>query len=489
MRRDSFARPVLAASMSGASATTLSRMLWTRALPGSVAVLAALSVPGLSLGAGFLAEGQAADAAQGKDAKAAVLRSPPVMGSAPTAAGHAPQSLRSMIAPWAAAAPGVRDNYAAEQSGPIAPLSSALLPAGPRKRVPEISAATVAPVALAVAALPPLAETVSAATGTTAGPVPEAVRMVPAILAANNAGGEVPAAPVAATSDARGLGGTSGALAASVLPASSTPETALSPREAMIGVGAVPAATRTYAPGRREALAPIAAASVPIAAPAPLSASAVPPVRLPVSAPVSAPVSLSVAAKALAPVSAAVPAAAMAVPRVADKRPAPPVAARSVPAAPVPAARAPAAPAPALAPLPRAKLQVPAPGIGRPDALRVDVKSQLLTRIDGKSAGTIDFRQTDAGLQVRLGSIVDLLGDRYDAAQIARIRASSASNVYLSLAQLQAQGIPISYDPIYDEFNVGTFDARPKARLKVHMDQISAPERGLGSTAMEQVRR
>lgn len=121
--------------------------------------------------------------------------------------------------------------------------------------------------------------------------------------------------------------------------------------------------------------------------------------------------------------------------------------------------------------------------------MRIDVKSQLLTRIDGKSAGKVDFRQTDTGLQVRLGSIVDLLGDRYDPAQIARIRASSASNVYLSLSALQAQGIPISYDPVYDEFNVGTFDALPKARLKVHMDQISTPERGLGSTAMEQVRR
>ena len=121
--------------------------------------------------------------------------------------------------------------------------------------------------------------------------------------------------------------------------------------------------------------------------------------------------------------------------------------------------------------------------------MRVDVTAQLLTCVDGKTAGKVDFRQTDAGLQVRLGSIVDLLGDRYDAGQIARIRASSASNVYLPLAQLQAQDIPISYDPVYDEFNVGTIDARPKARLKVHMDQITTPERGLGSTAMEQVRR
>lgn len=121
--------------------------------------------------------------------------------------------------------------------------------------------------------------------------------------------------------------------------------------------------------------------------------------------------------------------------------------------------------------------------------MALDIRSQLTTRIDGKAAGKVDFQQTTTGLAVRLGSIVELLGDRYDAAQIARIRASAAGDVYLPLSQLQAQGIPISYDPVYDEFNVGLVDTRPKAARKVHMDQISAPERGLGSTGMDQVPR
>ena len=51
-----------------------------------------------------------------------------------------------------------------------------------------------------------------------------------------------------------------------------------------------------------------------------------------------------------------------------------------------------------------------------------------------------------------------------------------------------AQGIPISYDPVYDEFNVGLTDTRPKAARKVHIDQISAPERGLGATGIPQAR-
>jgi hypothetical protein len=122
-------------------------------------------------------------------------------------------------------------------------------------------------------------------------------------------------------------------------------------------------------------------------------------------------------------------------------------------------------------PRPKPVAAVPA-AAAKPGALQIDVKSQLLTRIDGKTAGKVDFRQTSSGLQVRLGSIVELLGDRFDPAMIARIRSSSSRDVYLPLAQLQAQGIPISYDPVYDEFNVGKVDARPKAGDKVHIDQI-----------------
>ena len=480
MSRADFARSILVASMSGASATSLSRMLWTRALPGSVAVIAALSVPGLSLGAGFLAQGQPTGGAQGNDAKAAALQVSPVIGSGRAYGEGARKSLRAMLAPWAA--PDARQNYAAERAGLIAPLASPLSPVELAMRVPEASAASAASAALAVSSVRPPVQALSAATLATtapkAAPVQEPGLVQPAILAGNIAASDVPAAPVAAALPSRAYGETSSARAAPVLSASSPPEAALSLRDGMIGVGA---ATRASAPGRREALAPIAAPPLPIAAPAPALAAS--PVPLSVSA--------SVSAEALAPVSAAVPAAVMVMPPFADKRPAPPVAARprAAPAALSSAVRGPAGPAPALAPLPRAKLQPPASVAGRADALRVDVRSQLLTRIDGKTAGKVDFQQTDAGLQVRLGSIVDLLGDRYGAAQIARIRASSASNVYLPLAQLQAQGIPISYDPVYDEFNVGTTDARPKARLKVHMDQITTPERGLGSTAVEQVRR
>lgn len=163
----------------------------------------------------------------------------------------------------------------------------------------------------------------------------------------------------------------------------------------------------------------------------------------------------------------------------------------AMPAAPASAAAAsqPAPQAATLAPLPRPIFAAPPPGIGKIGPQAFEIQSQLMTRVDGKAVGTVDFQQTTAGLAVRLGSIVDLLTDRYDPGEIARIKASSANSLYVPLADLQAQGIPISYDPVYDEFNVGKTDTRPKAARKVHMDQISTPERGSGTAVIDQVRR
>lgn len=90
----------------------------------------------------------------------------------------------------------------------------------------------------------------------------------------------------------------------------------------------------------------------------------------------------------------------------------------------------------------------------------------------------VDFQQSPEGLKVRLGSVVELLANRYDPAQLARIRQSSAGDSYVALSALQAQGIPISYDPVYDEFNVGLTDTRPRNAHKVHMEQISTPMLG-----------
>jgi hypothetical protein len=337
----------------------------------------------------------------------------------------------------------------------------------------------------------------------------------------------------------RAFGGISGGFTALVVEAPNTQERSFSADVVNMVGAAIPAALRDAAPGTRAPLADVLPMPVAenvaepaslvkpetqsLSAPTPLSAE---PLRLAVVAGSAAPVPMPAPAQIAAPAApAAAPAGSRgAVPRAAGPASArvaaapalqpaqarSPVMASAAPSAaaarsialsaPVPAAMAPAAsPAPAaaaaavVAVVPRPKEPQPtAPGLGpvgtAASAYPLDIKSQLVTRVDGKTAGAVDFQQTPNGIKVRLGAIAEVLVDRYDPAVIARIRGSAAGQAYLSLAELQAQGIPISYDPVYDEFNVGLTDTRPKAARKVHIDQISAPERGGGSTGIEQVR-
>lgn len=177
--------------------------------------------------------------------------------------------------------------------------------------------------------------------------------------------------------------------------------------------------------------------------------------------------------------------------RIAPARAAlPPAAAPSASPSAVPAPMvAPAKPAPAPAAL-AAALPKPAPASAAPSHVEAPgFSARLLTRVDGRATGEVDFQQTPAGLKVRLGSVAEVLAQRLPESELARIRGSASGNAWLSLAELQAQGIPISYDPVYDEFNIGREDTRPRAARKVHIDQISTPERGAGAGTMDQIRR
>lgn len=523
-----------ASALSSASTITVSQLLWTRALPGSVAVLAVLSLPELSLGAGAPYDAPASLGQARAPAFAAARPAAITPKLAPLRAEPLPAGLREPLAPATEvsasepvvavaepalllpeARPEPQAGLAAERAPQIAPPVLVTAPAPP-----------VAALALAVPAALPLAEPVppdsapakAAEAALAKAPMPE-IQETSAVVAAS--------APGAFGGARESFGG----LAPSAATAS---DAALAGNNVVIAKASAPAGLGDATPDRRPALAPLAPPS-PLALPsAPVAAPAA---VAPIPAP-SAPASSIAAAGPSEPVAAARPAAlqspslvaAAPIATAAPARPAVPVPAaapvspkapalaasavqvapRPKPAAPVTAAVAPAraaasptvvktstaaapasapAPAAALAPLPQVKPEQAAPGAGKPAAYAIDVRSQLTTRVDGKMAGKVDFQQTASGLQVRLGSIVELLGDRYEPAQIERIRASSASELYLPLAQLQAQGIPISYDPVYDEFNVGLVDTRPKAARKVHMDQISAPERGLGSTGIDQLPR
>ena len=87
------------------------------------------------------------------------------------------------------------------------------------------------------------------------------------------------------------------------------------------------------------------------------------------------------------------------------------------------------------------------------------VESNLPMMIAGKVAGQLKFLQTLDGLNVRLGSLVDLLKDHMAAEGLARFEGTPALDAHLSLAELRKAGIPIVYDPIGDVFELR--DAAP----------------------------
>lgn len=480
-----------AGSSGGATrAGALSRLLWTRALPGSVAVVAALTIPEFSVGAGDLTGARDLDkpldppskAGQGLGKRVPNAAKQPLAGvrygalfevSAANTLSADPSRLAD-LAPAAIISDGATLAVSPSVEAPAAfaavvpPPVGGLNPrqAGTGRTAPSAvdaldDAATFAVSVLEdFAASPGLQGEAGLASGVPAiarTPLasPDALDTVAAYAAsALEKFAATPSSAVPLTNelgivaDDRRIAALSSDLPLSVLQPQSQP-----------AVGEAPLV---------EIAAPFASA-VPQAVPAglaqPMAAS-------------QAPALAAQPAAASAPVLVAQPAAAApalsAPPRITQS----PAASQSA-----------ALQAAGLAPLPKPAIAAPPPGLGKTGPLAFEITSQLLTRVDGKAAGTVDFQQTTTGLAVRLGSIVDVLGDRYDPGEIARIKASAASNLYIPLAELQAQGIPISYDPVYDEFNVGQSDTRPKAARKVHMDQITTPERGLGTAVIDQVRR
>jgi len=453
----------------------LRRLLWTRALPGGVAVIAALTFPELSIGAGEFADAKRQPdpfkppsiSGQGLIKQGTGAAKQPLAGVrygalldiAETRAQPAGQSRLAQLAP-AAISP---DEMASAPSRPAEPalvfVPTAVLSAVATS-LPKTRRAPMADVSLGEGRLSPVR---IMSKNELDAVVTYAASMLDSVVTPTALGARVSPAPVLETPISVDTLESAAAYTASVLD-NVVPPPAVVHSPALKGAPAtMPMLERGSVDDSAVERAATSfgsdlAGNVGYAGLTPMPAM---PLRPPVSA-TTQPVELQ-------PVSLQPPSA-------------PPAKLAAVVTKPLPQAAA-------LAPLPKSPAVAPPPGLGTNSPFALDIKSQLVTRVDGKAAGAVDFQQTATGLTVRLGSIVDILSDRYDPAQIARIRASAASNLYLSLDDLQAQGIPISYDPVYDEFNVGQTDTRPKFARKVHMDQIGTPERGLGTTAMDQVRR
>lgn len=82
------------------------------------------------------------------------------------------------------------------------------------------------------------------------------------------------------------------------------------------------------------------------------------------------------------------------------------------------------------------------------------IESRLPAVIDAQIAGRLDFRQTLGGLHIKVGSLVNLLKDRFEAGELERLGSGPALDSFVSLKDLQKAGIPLAYDPVSDRFEL-----------------------------------
>jgi hypothetical protein len=429
-----------------------------RVLTGGAVVAAAIAVPEFSVGAGDLAksvgptdppEPAATKAGRGlTQTLARPLRRTEGLGAASAArAFAAPPSASAAVAAKTTSARLLAQSEPAAIAAPSLPVQQA-----------DAALAASTPASDALAAAPGIAGDPQAAPLPAMPSLPQVDARSPAMVA-----------PIASPEAAQPLSG-------------NIPEPA--------PLAAAPSADfAALLPEEQAALrAPVAAASAPLPVAMPAAQPAgLAPLPATVSAPASAPeVGMNgdrggiqqLAPRPRAPVT---PGAALAPTAPAARAMAAPSPAVRAPS-PTAAATPPAAARPAPAPLVAAAAK-PSPALAAPPAASApqirDIRAQLLTRVDGRATGRLDFQQSAAGLKVRLGSVAEVLADRIAPAELQRIRNSPAGQTWLSLAELRAQGVPISYDPVYDEFNIGTADSRPKNADKVHIDQIGAPRSGI----------
>lgn len=462
-----------------------------RVLPGGVIIAAALTIPEFSVGAGDTGRGP-------------LLSDPPEPAARP--------ELRKVRGALSRAIPG-HSELEGVRYAPIVDLAGSTKPAEvrgvgaqdvasfglaplkapdaavavPGSASPDQSSADLAlptaPGSNALGAAAPIARAALAKAPSASVPVERQASPVSSVLP-DPAGGAAPAGPASPLAEERAALRAPAATIATAPPGTSSPEAALAASAAAPVAMVPPAPAARTAPVAVPALPPArsameqltpariaAARAVPAAVPAaPQPQTAVQPAPAPLAQSASlAPPAPTAPPGARGPLAAAVPA-----------RPA------TVPASPAPAA---VVAVPRQAPA----LTAPPAAASAPPIADLDFRARLLTRVDGRARGEVDFRQSTAGLKVRLGSVAEVLADQLPAGELARIRGSSSANAWLSLAELQAQGIPISYDPVYDEFNIGREDTRPKYARKVHIDQIGTsariPGSGAGSATMDQIRR
>ena len=69
--------------------------------------------------------------------------------------------------------------------------------------------------------------------------------------------------------------------------------------------------------------------------------------------------------------------------------------------------------------------------------------------------GQVEFQVSGSGIGVHIGQVLDLFRDRMDSTQFAALRNSQAAQTFVSLETVRDAGVPLEYDPVYDELVLG----------------------------------
>lgn len=116
-------------------------------------------------------------------------------------------------------------------------------------------------------------------------------------------------------------------------------------------------------------------------------------------------------------------------------------------------------------------------------------KSKMDARVNGVLTGSVDFEQRDGTIAIRLRSVANMMREQFTKTEFSSLVGGSKIDSFVTLEQLQAAGIPINYNPAYDEVEFGIdYQDAPNAK-KVQVDQISVPQFGSDVTVIEQIPR
>ena len=116
-------------------------------------------------------------------------------------------------------------------------------------------------------------------------------------------------------------------------------------------------------------------------------------------------------------------------------------------------------------------------------------KTKMDARVNGVLTGSVDFQQGRGTIAIRLRSVANVMREQFSRAEYDAILGGRSIDSFVPIAELQAAGIPINYNPAYDEVEFGIdYQDAPNAK-KVQVDQISVAPVGSELTAIEQIPR